>query len=128
LQTIWDDLGYGLAIGHQVERRPTGKPQRPKWTSYNEQGMTADGKLRFDAERNWILLEAILLEAIFSSDKLVEIRIVLVSEPLKKRLLDHSISLQEEASGAESDKSNLLRSSASAHCLLTGAPPTSIAG
>ncbi len=76
-----------------------GKPLRARWLSFDEKGLSPAKKLRFDTTRNWLLLESIL-----SSDTFGEIRAVLVSEPLKKRLLNHAMSLEEKATGVEAER------------------------
>ena len=59
----------------------SGNPQRPRWVSFDEHGLTADGKLRFDVKRNWTLLDEIL-----SSETFGEIRAILVADALKKQI------------------------------------------
>ncbi|WP_231602550.1 penicillin-insensitive murein endopeptidase [Neorhodopirellula pilleata] len=79
----------------------SGTPQRSRWVSFDERGLSEDGDLRFDAARNWIMIDAIL-----SSETFRKIRSLLIADALKKQLLDHAMSLHEAAEG---DKAERLR-------------------
>ena len=76
-----------------------GNPVRARWLKFDEDGLSPKKKLRFDAERNWVLLESIIENETFG-----EIRAVLLANWLKKKLLAHAEALAAEAEGAEAKR------------------------
>ncbi len=76
-----------------------GNAVRARWLKLDEDGLSPKKKLRFDAERNWVLVESILENETFG-----EIRAVLLARWLKKKLLAHAEALAAEAEGAEANR------------------------
>ncbi len=67
----------------------SGKSLKSSWMKrVDEYGATVDG-LRFDVERNWALVRALIEE------RSVEVQYIFVYEPLKHLLLEHAISAGE---------------------------------
>lgn len=79
----------------------TGNPKKAQWVTFDAQGLSPNKSLKFDAERNWTLVDEIL-----SNETFGEIRAIFISEPLKNQLLKHAMSLQEKAEGAEAKRLN----------------------
>ena len=64
---------------------PKGNLVSSVWTSYGADGKSKEGDRRFDAARNWEVVAGIVENRYFG-----EIRAILISDPLKEKMLAHA--------------------------------------
>lgn len=86
------DLGF-----YAIDRRD--KPARARWLAFDEEGLSPNKSLRYDVERNWVLVESILANETFG-----EVRAILHAEWLTDLLIEHAEALAEEANEEERDQ------------------------
>jgi hypothetical protein len=97
-------MGLDVDLGFYATDQE-GNPVPARWLKFDEDGLSPKKELRFDAERNWVLLESI-----FENESFGEIRAVLLASWLKEKLLTHAEVVAAEADEAEAKRlKNLIR-------------------
>ncbi len=102
LRHINHQMGLDVDLGFYTMDR-TGKPETSKWLMFDKEGLSPNKTVRFDTERNWLLIESILENETFG-----EIRTILIADWLKTILLEHAEGLAESANDEEAKRIRLL--------------------
>jgi len=77
-------MGLDVDLGFYVTDAE-GKPLGNRMAAFDSNGRSKDGRLRFDAKRNWWLVASMFENPYFG-----EVRFLLLADWLKKLLLDHA--------------------------------------